>query len=66
MSRRKGSFTGKAGPIEQQEVQLMDVKRVQLAGTILDDPIFDISLFHNDIRNVRLWIEGRVGSGPRL
>ena len=37
--------------IEQEEMQLMNVKGMQFAGSVLDDPIFYSSLLRNDLRN---------------
>ena len=49
------------GPIEQHEMELVDVERVQLGGTVFDDPVFHVALLHDDIRHIRSGIE-RLGS----
>ena len=38
-------------------MHLMNMKRVQLVGPVLDNPVFHISLLHNDVREPELWIE---------
>jgi hypothetical protein len=37
-------------PGKHQKVELMDVKGMQLAGPVFDDPVFYITLMGNDIR----------------
>ncbi len=47
---QEGFIDGPAVKGHQQKMQLMDVKGVQFAGSILDDPIFHIAVFDDDIR----------------
>ena len=54
VSRRYGSFTG-SRVIEQQEMELMNVKSVQLIGTIFDDPVLHVALLHRDVWHGRSW-----------
>ncbi len=39
-------------------MNLMNVERVQFGGAVLDDPILDVALFHDDIGHTRSRIEG--------
>ena len=49
---------GHSVPGKHQEMDLMDVESVKLRGTVLDDPVFYISLLSDDVRR---WIRGIVG-----
>ena len=53
----------KPKPFQQQEMNLMNVKRVQFLRAILDDPVFHVSLVGHDVRNVgvdrMLWASRR-------
>src|SRR5271167_5002132 len=48
-----------AGPIDQHEVDLMDVEGVQFRGAVFDDPVFDVALLHDDVGDIGCRIEGR-------
>src|SRR5271156_5643125 len=48
-----------ARPIDHHEMYLMDVKSVEFSRAVLNDPIFDISLFHHNIWNAARWVKGR-------
>src|SRR5450432_1397844 len=47
-----------AGPIDHHEMYLMNMKGVQLGGAVLDDPILNFTLFHDDIGNSGGGIKG--------
>jgi len=42
---------GNAVPVEQFEMNLMNVEGVEFGAAILDDPVFDVALLHDDIGN---------------
>ena len=50
-------LNGYAHVMEQQKVQLMDVKCMQLTGAILNDPVFDCSLLCDDVWDVGVHVE---------
>ena len=50
-------LNGYAHVMEQQKVQLMDVKGVKLAGAIFDDPVFDCSLLCDDVWDIGVHVE---------
>ena len=48
---QKGLIDRDAGPIQQQKVDLMNVKCVQFRGTVLDDPVLYVALPDHDVRH---------------
>ena len=50
---------GAAEIIQQHEVHLMNMERVEFRGSIFDDPIFHVSLLNDDVGNARARIERR-------
>ena len=42
---------GLAVEIDQHEMQLMNMERMQFAGAVFDDPIFDRALLRDDVWN---------------
>src|SRR5271169_1401422 len=48
---------GDSIPSDQHEMQLMDVEGVQFRGAIFDDPVFDVALFCDDVRDAGGGIE---------
>ena len=50
--------------IEQQEMQLMNVERVQFVRPVLDDPIFYRSLLRDDVRQARFRGSNSAGVWP--
>ena len=47
-----------AAVINQQEMQLMNMERVQFAGAVFDDPVLNCSLLHDDVRKADLGSNG--------
>lgn len=45
--------------IQQHEMKLVDVKRVQFIGTVFDDPAFHRAVLGNDVGNAGVGIDTR-------
>src|ERR1700733_4790969 len=47
----------KSKPLQEREMNLVNMKRVQLLCPVFDDPVFHISLMRNDVGHVRRRVE---------
>ena len=54
---QKGLIDRSTRPVPQLEMELVYVEIMQFGRAVLDDPIFDVALLDDDIRDLRLRIE---------